>query len=67
MAGRHKEGILHVAGRVVGREVEGLEDVIVVFYLGPLCNVVTELAEYIDNLLTYNAYRMAGASVLGSV
>ena len=45
---------------MVGREVQGLEYVIVVLNLGTLRYVVAEFAENVHNLLTHNGYRMAG-------
>ncbi len=45
MPGRHKESILHITGRVVGREIECLEHVMVILNLRTLRNIVSELAE----------------------
>ena len=59
--GGHEECVLHVACGVVGREVESLEHVVVVFNLGPFGHVVSELAENIDNLLAHNAYGVTAA------
>ena len=57
----YEEGVLHISRRVVRREVERLEHVIVVLDLGTLGHIIAELAENIHNLLPYNAYRMTGA------
>ena len=52
MACRHEECVLHIPGRMVRREVQRLENVIVVLDLRTLGDVVAELAENADNLLS---------------
>ena len=52
MPGRYEECILHVAGRMIRREIQRFEYVIVVFYLRTFRYVITEFAEYVHNLLS---------------
>ena len=47
----HKESILHIARRVVRREVQSLEHMVIILNLRALCYVIAKLAEYINNLL----------------
>ena len=58
MACGHEESVLHVPGLVVLREVESLEDVVVILDLGTLGNIIPEFSEYVDNLLAHNRNRM---------
>ena len=60
MAGAHEEGVLHLAGRVVGREVQGLEHVVVVFDFRTFGHIIAELAEDIHDLLADNGNGVAG-------
>ena len=59
----HEEGVLHVAGGVVRREVERLEHVVVVLQLGTFRDVVAEFAENVHDLLAHDGHRMAGAQL----
>ena len=63
MARGHEEGVLHVARRVVRREVERLEDVVVVLELGAFRDVVAEFAEDVHDFLADDGHRMAGAQL----
>ena len=65
VAGADEKSVLHFTRGVVGREVQGLEDVVVVFDFGAFGHVVAEFAENIHNLLPYDRDRMAGAQRKG--
>ena len=58
-----EESVLHVAGGVVRREVEGLEHMVVVLDFGAFRHVVSELAEDIHYLLAHYAHWMAAAEL----
>ena len=60
VAGSHKEGVLHVAGRVLRREVQCLENVVVILDFRTFCDIVAEFAEDFHNLLSRDGHRMAG-------
>ena len=46
-----EESILHLAGRVLRREVESLEYMPVILNLRAFCHIISELAEDAYNLL----------------
>ncbi len=58
MAGGHEEGVLHISGRMVLREIQRLEDMVVILDLRTLGNIVAEFSEYVHNLLADNRHRM---------
>ena len=60
-SGGDEEGVLHVPGRMVRREVEGLEDVMVVLYLGAFRQGIALLPEDGYDLFAGDGYRVAGA------
>ncbi len=60
VAGGHEEGVLHLAGRVVRREVQGLEHVPVVLDLGAFRDVIAEFAEDVHDLLPDDGDGVAG-------
>ncbi len=53
------ERVLHVARRVVGRHVEGLEVVVVVLHLGPVVDLVAHRHEDVLELLADHGQRVA--------
>ena len=59
MTSRYKECILHISCRVVRREVQCLENVVIILDFRTFCHVISELAENIHNLLSGNRYRMS--------
>ena len=61
MAGAHEEGVLHLAGRVIGREVEGLEHVVIVLDLRAFGHVVAEFTEDVHDLLTHDGNGVTAA------
>ena len=63
MAGGNKECILHVTGRVIRREIESLEHMIIILDLGSFGHIVTELAENLDDLLPDDRNGMAGTGL----
>ena len=63
MAGGYEERVLHVSCRMIRREVQCLEYMIVILDLRTFGNVISELAEYIDYLLSGYRYRMTGAEL----
>ncbi len=58
-----KEGILHIARRMIGREIKRLENMPVIFDLRTLGNREAKTAEYIDNLLAHERQRMTCADI----
>ena len=64
MPRRHEEGVLHVTGGMVRREIERLEHVVVVLDLRTLGHVVTELAEDLHDLLTHDRNGMARTQLI---
>ena len=58
MTGGHEEGVLHVSGRMVQREVQRLEHMVVILDLWSLGHIVAEFSEYVNDLLTDNRHRM---------
>ena len=65
MAGADEESVLHLAGRVVRREVEGLEHVPVVLDLRAFGHVIAELAEDVHDFLADDGDGMAGTQFEG--
>ena len=63
-ASRDEEGVLHFAGRMLGREVQGLENVPVILNLRSLCHVVAEFAEDVHDFLSYYGNGVAAAKVV---
>ncbi len=59
--GGDEEGVLHVAGRVVRREVQRFEDMPVVLHLRAFGDIVADLAENVDDFLADDGNRMPGA------
>ena len=57
----HVEGVLHVAGGVVLRDVEGLEVVVVELDLGPLGDREAHAREHVDDLVVHLREGMEGA------
>ena len=62
-SGGDEECVLHISGRMIRREVEGLEDVMVVLYLGAFCQGIALLAEDGYDLLAGNGYRVTGSQL----
>ena len=60
VAGGHEEGVLHFAGRVVRREIQGLEHVPVVLDLGAFRDVIAEFAEDVHDFLPDDGDGVAG-------
>ena len=63
--GLHKEGVLHVAGRMVGGKVHLREDMQVVFHFRTVGKGETHALENVDNLIGHNGYGMTGAKTNG--
>ena len=59
--GRQIEGVLHVPGRMVGRDVEGGEVVVIAFHLRPLGHAVAQAREDVEDLLHRGLQGMAVA------
>ena len=60
-----EEGVLHIAGRMVGSEVHLREDMIVVFHLRTVGKDESHTGEDIDNLVGDDGQRMACAELYG--
>ena len=58
---RDEEGVLHIAGRVVGGEVEHREHVLVVVNLWTMEKSEAHALEDFDNLVLHDGQRMARA------
>jgi len=58
---RDEKGVLHVACRMVGGEIQGREYVPVIFDFRPFGNRESEAGENVDNLAAHNVERMACA------
>ena len=57
----HEEGVLHVACRVVGGEVQLRVDVEVILHLGTVGDVEAHAGEYVDDLVLHDGERMTCA------
>ena len=62
---RHEEGVLHVAGGMVGGKVHLGEHVVVVFHLGAVGKDKAHARENVDNLIGDDGERMAGTQLDG--
>ena len=51
---RNEEGVLHVPGRMVRREIQGFEHMVIILNLRTFRHIVTEFPEYVHNLLADN-------------
>ena len=62
----HEEGVLHVARRVVGGEVERAEVVAIVLHLGPLAHREPHAGEDVHDTLAHDGDGMQTAGVSGT-